>query len=162
MRIFIIGLPGCGKTTIAKLLANKLHYKFIDIDTAIEAKENMTINEIFKNKGESYFRTIEAQTLNDLNQIEDVVIACGGGICENNSKSSFKGITIFLKVDVKVLERRLANDTTRPLLKTNSIYQLAIKRNDKYANLADLTIENTNIDTTVETIIEVLNENFSN
>ncbi len=162
MRIFIIGLPGCGKTTIAKLLANRLHYKFIDIDTAIEAKENMTINEIFKNKGESYFRTIEAQTLNDLNQIEDVVIACGGGICENNSKSSFKGITIFLKVDVKVLERRLANDTTRPLLKTNSIYQLAIKRNDKYANLADLTIENTNIDTTVETIIEVLNENFSN
>lgn len=161
MRIFIIGLPGCGKTTIAKLLANRLHYKFIDIDTAIEAKENMTINEIFKNKGESYFRTIEAQTLNDLNQIEDVVIACGGGICENNSKSSFKGITIFLKVDVKVLERRLANDTTRPLLKTNSIYQLAIKRNDKYANLADLTIENTNIDTTVETIIEVLNENFS-
>lgn len=162
MRIFIIGLPGCGKTTIAKLLANRLHYKFIDIDTAIEAKENMTINEIFKNKGESYFRIIEAQTLNDLNQIEDVVIACGGGICENNSKSSFKGITIFLKVDVKVLERRLANDTTRPLLKTNSIYQLAIKRNDKYANLADLTIENTNIDTTVETIIEVLNENFSN
>ena len=162
MRIFIIGLPGCGKTTIAKLLANRLHYKFIDIDTAIEAKENMTINEIFKNKGESYFRTIETQTLNDLNQIEDVVIACGGGICENNSKSSFKGITIFLKVDVKVLERRLANDTTRPLLKTNSIYQLAIKRNDKYANLADLTIENTNIDTTVETIIEVLNENFSN
>ena len=162
MRIFIIGLPGCGKTTIAKLLANRLHYKFIDIDTAIEAKENMTINQIFKNKGESYFRTIEAQTLNDLNQIEDVVIACGGGICENNSKSSFKGITIFLKVDVKVLERRLANDTTRPLLKTNSIYQLAIKRNDKYANLADLTIENTNIDTTVETIIEVLNENFSN
>lgn len=162
MRIFIIGLPGCGKTTIAKLLANRLHYKFIDIDTAIEAKENMTINEIFKNKGESYFRTIEAQTLNDLNQIEDVVIACGGGICENNSKSSFKGITIFLKVDVKVLDRRLANDTTRPLLKTNSIYQLAIKRNDKYANLADLTIENTNIDTTVETIIEVLNENFSN
>lgn len=162
MRIFIIGLPGCGKTTIAKLLANRLHYKFIDIDTAIEAKENMTINEIFKNKDESYFRTIEAQTLNDLNQIEDVVIACGGGICENNSKSSFKGITIFLKVDVKVLERRLANDTTRPLLKTNSIYQLAIKRNDKYANLADLTIENTNIDTTVETIIEVLNENFSN
>lgn len=162
MRIFIIGLPGCGKTTIAKLLANRLHYKFIDIDTAIEAKENMTINEIFKNKGESYFRTIEAQTLNDLNQIEDVVIACGGGICENNSKSSFKGITIFLKVDVKVLERRLANDTTRPLLKTNSIYQLAIKRNDKYANLADLTIENTNMDTTVETIIEVLNENFSN
>lgn len=161
MRIFIIGLPGCGKTTIAKLLANRLHYKFIDIDTAIEAKENMTINEIFKNKGESYFRTIEAQTLNDLNQIEDVVIACGGGICENNSKSSFKGITIFLKVDVKVLERRLANDTTRPLLKTNSIYQLAIKRNDKYANLADLTIENTNIDTTIETIIEVLNENFS-
>ena len=162
MRIFIIGLPGCGKTTIAKLLANRLHYKFIDIDTAIEAKENMTINEIFKNKGESYFRTIETQTLNDLNQIEDVVIACGGGICENNSKSSFKGITIFLKVDVKVLERRLANDTTRPLLKTNSIYQLAIKRNDKYANLADLTIENTNMDTTVETIIEVLNENFSN
>ena len=162
MRIFIIGLPGCGKTTIAKLLANRLHYKFIDIDTAIEAKENMTIKKIFKNKGESYFRTIEAQTLNDLNQIEDVVIACGGGICENNSISSFKGITIFLKVDVKVLERRLANDTTRPLLKTNSIYQLAIKRNDKYANLADLTIENTNIDTTVETIIEVLNENFSN
>lgn len=162
MRIFFIGLPGSGKSTVAKLLAQRLNYKFIDMDTAISAREDMSINDIFKEKGEAYFRQVETKVLNSLNEIDNVVIACGGGVCLYNPKSSFKGLVIFLKVDVKVLEGRLVNDETRPLLKKNSIYELALERNDKYSQIADLTIENNKIDETVKTIVEVLHENFNN
>ncbi len=163
MRIFIIGLPGCGKTTIAKVLATRMNYKFIDMDKAIEARTGKTINDIFKDDGEAYFRKIETEVLESVNSLENVVIACGGGICENNSKSSFKGKVIFLKVDLQILEARLLNDNTRPLLKKNSIYQLAEKRNNLYQTIADITLTNNEgLEETVNNIIEVLNENIDN
>ena len=163
MRIFIIGLPGCGKTTVAKVLAAKMNYKFIDMDKAIEARTGKTINDIFKDDGETYFRKIETEVLESVNSLENVVIACGGGICENNSKSSFKGKVIFLKVDLKILEARLLNDNTRPLLKKNSIYQLAEKRNNLYQAIADITLTNNEgLEETVDNIIEVLNEDINN
>lgn len=163
MRIFIIGLPGCGKTTIAKVLATRMNYKFIDMDKAIEARTGKTINDIFKDDGETYFRKIETEVLESVNSLENVVIACGGGICENNSKSSFKGKVIFLKVDLQILEARLLNDNTRPLLKKNSIYQLAEKRNNLYQTIADITLTNNEgLEETVNNIIEVLNENIDN
>ncbi len=163
MRIFIIGLPGCGKTTVAKVLATKMNYKFIDMDKAIEARTGKTINDIFKDDGETYFRKIETKVLESVNSLENVVIACGGGICENNSKSSFKGKVIFLKVDLKILEARLLNDNTRPLLKKNSIYQLAEKRNNLYQAIADITLTNNEgLEETVDNIIEVLNEDINN
>lgn len=163
MRIFIIGLPGCGKTTIAKVLATRMNYKFIDMDKAIEARTGKTINDIFKDDGETYFRKIETKVLESVNSLENVVIACGGGICENNSKSSFKGKVIFLKVDLQILEARLLNDNTRPLLKKNSIYQLAEKRNNLYQAIADITLTNNEgLEETVDNIIEVLNEDINN
>ena len=162
MRIYLIGLPGCGKTTIAKVLSEKLNYKYVDMDVAIEARENKAINAIFKENGEPYFRQLEAKLLVDLAKIDDVVIACGGGVVENNLKFAFKGLVIFLKVDLDVLEKRLANDETRPLLKRNSIYQLALRRNELYTAISDITIDNNGVEETVNKILEAIqNENIN-
>lgn len=162
MRIYFIGLPGSGKSTVAKLLSNKLNYKFIDMDKAIEARCNKTINDIFKDDGEVYFRNVESKVLNDLNNISNVVIACGGGIVEKNPKSNFKGLVIFLTTPLEIIEERLANDSTRPLMKNNSIYELAKKRNKLYEDISDITIKNLNLEETVDLILEkIKNEDFN-
>ena len=77
--ITLIGMPGCGKTTIGKLLSKKLNYQFIDIDSYIEEKQGKTIDEIFKN-GEEYFRNIETEACRELGEIKNSIISSGGGV----------------------------------------------------------------------------------
>ena len=78
--LFIIGLPGCGKTTLSKMLAKYLNYNFYDMDLIIEKKEKMKISEIFKLYGEKYFREKESETLKELSELNNSVISTGGGI----------------------------------------------------------------------------------
>ena len=80
MRIYLIGLPGVGKTTIAKVLSERLKWQYIDLDVAIEARENMQISEIFTLKGEAYFREKETKILNELSEVPNLIISCGGSI----------------------------------------------------------------------------------
>ena len=75
----LTGMMGVGKSTIGKILAKKLEYKFVDVDRLIEKKEGLSINSIFKSKGESYFRKIEKEiTMTELNR-SNAVISLGGG-----------------------------------------------------------------------------------
>ena len=81
----LTGMMGVGKSTIGKILAKKLNYNFIDVDKIIEAKEGSSINLIFKNKSENYFRKIENEiTLSELKKINSV-ISLGGGAFLNNT-----------------------------------------------------------------------------
>ncbi len=110
---------GVGKSTIGKILAKKLNYNFIDVDKLIEEKEGLSINLIFKNKSESYFRNLENEiTLLELKK-SNSVISLGGGAFINNSirKSAKKLSTSFwLDVPIDVLIRRLKKSKQRPLL----------------------------------------------
>ena len=115
----LTGMMGVGKSTIGKILAKQLNYKFVDVDKLIENKEGSTINYIFKNKSESYFRKIE----NDITLIElqkdSSVISLGGGAFLNNSirKSAKKLSTSFwLDVSIDKLIKRLKKNRKRPLL----------------------------------------------
>ena len=81
--ITLIGLPGCGKTTVGNLLSDKLNYKFIDMDYYIEENEGKTIVELFKN-GEDYFRNIETETCRELGQKEKTIISSGGGVVKRS------------------------------------------------------------------------------
>ena len=115
----LTGMMGVGKSTIGKILAKNLNYKFIDVDKLIEDKEGSSINFIFKNKSENYFRKIE----NDITLIElqkdSSVISLGGGAFLNNSirKSAKKLSTSFwLDVSIDKLIKRLKKNRKRPLL----------------------------------------------
>ena len=115
----LTGMMGVGKSTIGKILAKKLSYNFVDVDKLIESKEDLSINLIFKNKGENYFRKIEYKvTLNEL-KTNSTVISLGGGAFLNNTirKSAKKLSTSFwLDVPVEELIRRLKKNKRRPLL----------------------------------------------
>ena len=140
-------MMGVGKSTIGKILAKKLKYNFIDIDKLIEDKEGVSINFIFKNKSESYFRKIENDiTLSELKKTS-AIISLGGGAFLNNSirKSAKKLSTSFwLDVPIDVLIKRLKKNGKRPLLlkkNTNEEIKKIYFARKKIYNEADYRIK---------------------
>ena len=117
--LVLTGMMGVGKSTVGKSLANKLSFKFKDIDKIIEIKEGCAIDIIFKNKGENYFRSLEKKiTLNELKK-ENTVISLGGGAFLNNSiRRTVKHSSVSFWLDVKtdILINRLKKNKKRPLL----------------------------------------------
>ncbi|MBP6459520.1 MAG: AAA family ATPase [Crocinitomicaceae bacterium] len=118
--IFLVGFMGVGKTTIAKKLAKKLNYDWIDTDQKIADREGISITDLFTSKGESYFREAEKDLLLSIADKSEMVIATGGGMpCFNDSMSLMNqiGKTIYLERSPKELFQRLRNATKdRPLL----------------------------------------------
>ena len=143
----LTGMMGVGKSTIGKNLAKKLNYNFVDVDKIIEAKEGQSINLIFKNKSEKYFRKIENDiTLFELKK-EKVVISLGGGaflndtIRKNAKKSS---VSFWLDVPLTVLIKRLKKSKQRPLLYKQNLNETVKKiyfERKKTYNEADYKIK---------------------
>jgi shikimate kinase len=133
MKIFLIGLPGSGKTTLGKQLAEKMNLPFADLDSEIEKKEGQTVKEIFAQKKESYFREMETKTLQEFCLLKsDFVMATGGGapcFFDNMSLMNQSGLSIFLDVPASEIARRLqqTNLTERPLFSKLSSDQLKDK-----------------------------------
>jgi len=143
----LTGMMGVGKSTIGKNLAKKLKYNFIDIDQLIEAKEGASINLIFKNKTESYFRKIENEiTLQELKK-DNSVISLGGGAFLNKSiraLSKKTAMSFWLDININELIKRLKKTKKRPLLYNkninNAVKELYLERKKIY-NEADYRIE---------------------
>ena len=120
--ICITGLMGSGKSMIGKELSNYLNLKFFDTDKEIELKTKKSINKIFEEEGESYFRDIEEKICVELLNHNNCVISLGGGSISNEkirkviSKNS---ISIYLQVNLKNLYNRLKSSKKRPLLNNN-------------------------------------------
>ncbi len=158
MRIYLIGMPGCGKSTLGKKLSKKLNYKFIDMDNYIEEKACMFIDEMFELYGEEYFRALETNTLEEFKNMDDVIISTGGGIIKNkNNKNLMDGKCIYLYVNPEELEKRLdSSSTVRPLLKEKTVYQLYEERKELYDYFKDIEIDNSNMNKAIEKIVEAL------
>lgn len=124
MLVYLIGYMGCGKTTAGKKLAKKLGYKFIDVDNLIEEAQGITIAEIFETQGEDAFRKIEQEMLATTFELENVIVATGGGApCFYNNMDAMNenGLTIYIEMSPKALLSRLkGNIEERPLLKGKS------------------------------------------
>ena len=117
--LVLTGMMGVGKSTVGKNLAQKLSYNFVDIDRTIESREGSTINLIFKNKSESYFRKIENEISLEKLKKKNTVISLGGGAFLNKSiRREIKNtsVSFWLDVDVSELIKRLKKAKKRPLL----------------------------------------------
>lgn len=158
MRIYLIGMPGIGKSTLGKVLAKQLNYEFIDMDQYIEMQACMFVDEIFDAYGEEHFRALERNTLEEFLHIDNIVIATGGGIIKNKqNKELLQGLCVYLTADLKDISSRLAESgIVRPLLKDNKLEELYIQRKDLYEYFSDLTVDNTNMDKAIEKIMEAV------
>lgn len=116
--VYLIGMMGAGKTTVGKLLAEQLGYRFMDTDAVVEQVTGRSIREFFAQSGEAAFRQMESQVLAELCAYMRLTIATGGGIVLKRENWGYlrHGIVVWLDVPVEQLQMRLEADTTRPLL----------------------------------------------
>lgn len=138
--IVLIGMPGCGKSTVGKLLAEKLGKTFVDADTEIITKAGMPIPEIFATQGEAGFRQIETDVLSDLGQKSGQIIATGGGCVtreENYPLLHQNGTIIWLKRDLE----KLPTDG-RPLSQSVALEQMYSVRKPLYERFCDCAVSN--------------------
>ena len=123
-RIVLIGYMGAGKTTIGRVLARKLELEFFDLDWYIEARYRMKIPQIFSERGESGFRELERLMLHEVCEMEDVVIACGGGtpcFFDNMDYINAQSESFYLKAEPEVLKAHLLmGKSQRPLIQGKS------------------------------------------
>ena len=150
-KIALIGMMGCGKSTIAKHLAKELKYILFELDEIFEAEEKILIKEFFEKYGEKAFRQKENEILKKALKIGATVLSCGGGIIllEENRKILFsKDVTsIFLKASPETIYERIKNDNSRPLLQVENpkeeIKKILSER-EKFYNQAHFTITTDN------------------
>lgn len=145
--IALVGFMGTGKTVIGRRLADSLGIDYLDLDEFIEKKEGMQIADIFQQKGEGYFRSVEKNIVAEVSAQASKVIACGGGVVlnEENIKNLKKnGVLICLSARPEVILERTKTFTHRPLLNVASskerIEELLKLRQPYYAK-ADYTID---------------------
>lgn len=166
MKLFLIGLPGSGKSTLGVKLAELLNFEFLDTDELIVKTEGLTINEIFHQFGEDHFRRLEESTLKQLNHLDNTVISTGGGLpCfyDNMNLILSMGFSVYLNVSPEVITKRLyaVNDQSRPMVKGKSKEDMLIFLIQKceeragFYKKANLEI---NGETTAEELIKVLKE----
>ena len=116
--IVFLGMMGSGKTSIGFLVSKKLKIKFFDIDYLIEKELNMTISEIFETKGEKFFRDFEEKITLKILKKKQIIIALGGGAFLNKkirTEILNNHVSIWLKLDIKTLIKRIRNSSRRPI-----------------------------------------------
>lgn len=157
MRIYLIGMPGVGKTRTGRELALKSNLKHYDLDELIVEKYG-TISDIFNNQGEAYFREIESLELKNISLEDDFVLSCGGGvILDLNNKKLMDGIVIFLDADLSIISEHLAKSKKdRPILKKKSLLELCEERKDKYEYFFDYKIKYENSESAVSKILDIM------
>lgn len=153
--IVLIGMPSAGKTTIGKMLEEKLGKEFFDLDDMIIAKAGKSIPEIFQESGEAGFRAIETEVAIEASKMNNKIIATGGGVVKHKVNMDFlrlNGITIFIDRDI---DKLISSDPNRPLSNSKQALQQMYKERyplyQKYA--AYIAVNNANIEETVDDIV---------
>lgn len=166
--LILTGMMGSGKSTVGLILLSKLQnsFNFIDTDELIVKIEGESINEIFKSKGESYFRALESRVVDELVNTTDKIIATGGGIVKNQDnikKLKKNGIVFYLSAPLEEIFSRLKNASNRPLLNSvdmkNTIDMLLKERQNLYKQ-ADYEVDTVNKspEEVADEIIEIYNK----
>jgi shikimate kinase len=148
LNIALVGMPGCGKSTLGKVLARHLGARFVDADTEIEAHIGMPIRAYFEIQGEPAFRDVELQVVEEISRREGQVIATGGGVvlrAANREALRARCKVVYLRATPDELFRRLRHDTHRPLLQVGDplkrLRELFRERDPLYRQAAHYTVE---------------------
>ena len=162
--ILLIGMPGCGKTTVGKRLSKELGYKFCDMDSYIEDISKSTVKELFE-KSEDYFRDFETRACRELSIIKDnIVISSGGGVVKRKENIDYfkeNGIIIFIDRPIEDIIKDV-DTNSRPLLKDgrSKLYNLYSERYNLYKDYSQYRISNNkDIETVIDYIILAINSN---
>ncbi len=149
--IYLVGFMGTGKSSVGRRLARERKIDFVDLDQLIEEREKKTISDIFKEKGESYFRALERKLLQEIASRANQVVACGGGVVidpENIKLMKNSGTVVCLSATPEVIMERTRKANHRPLLNVpdplETICALLADR-QKFYSQADITIDTSEI-----------------
>ena len=166
--IVLVGMMGAGKTTVGRRLANRLGRRFVDSDEEVEKAAGMTIEDIFKERGEAEFRAGEARVIARLLREEGIVLGTGGGAFinpETRALAKTAAVSVWIKADFELLFARVSRRSNRPLLKTanprETLKNLMDARYPIYAE-ADVTIVSRDVpqDEVASEVIDALLAHF--
>jgi shikimate kinase len=164
--IFLIGPMGSGKSAVGRQLARQLHLDFYDSDVEIERRTGVDIPYIFEKEGEAGFREREREVIESLTQLENVVIATGGGailLPENRNRLTQRGRTVYLKTGIEQQLDRTRQGRQRPLLYTDDpearLRELMEERAHLYESSASVTVvtDDRQVRAVVDEIVQRLN-----
>jgi len=146
--LFLVGMMGAGKTTVGRQLANRLGKVFHDTDREIETRTGVRVAVIFDVEGEGGFRRREAEVVDQITALDNIVLATGGGVVldpRNRENLQARGFVIYLHAEPKALWQRTRNDKSRPLLqgadplqRLETLYKVS---DPLYRGIADLVID---------------------
>lgn len=143
MKVWLVGMPGSGKTTVGPLLAERLRLRFVDVDAEIEARAGRDVAGIFAEAGEGGFRSLEREVIASLARDGDAVIAAGGGAvidAANREAMRASGRVVLLEAAAEVLAARLAG-APRPVTAGADLARLLRDRAEAYGAAAHLVVE---------------------
>ncbi|MDY2778112.1 MAG: shikimate kinase [Collinsella sp.] len=143
--IFFIGFLGAGKSTLARNLGSMFNRRFVDTDRLVERRQNASVTQIFKERGEAAFRLLETQVLESLSCERSLLVGCGGGIVEtprNIELMHEMGYCVYLDGDITDSLRQIRRSDTRPDFKSaDHAARLLEHRRPLYLEAADLTVD---------------------
>ena len=169
--VFLVGIMGCGKSSIGSRFAKLWDIDFFDVDKLIEKEEGLSVSKIFGEKGEKYFRDKELEVINKLISDKPSIIATGGGAFINDDIRKLildKAISVWLKADFNIVLERVSRKNTRPLLEKGNkeeILKELFEKRTPYYEKADITVESSNkshkftIDRLEESLIKYIENN---
>ncbi|HVG23264.1 MAG TPA: shikimate kinase [Thermoanaerobaculia bacterium] len=144
MKIYLVGFMGSGKTTIGRELALRIDAPFFDLDELIESAEQLTIRDLFAQRGEPYFRKRERDLLRSTRNLDAAVIATGGGTFTFDENIQFiqsEGLSVYLSAPYALLRSRIGKKEDRPLFRDDiSTHELYANR-IRYYRMSDITID---------------------
>ncbi len=147
MIVYLVGMPGAGKSVVGKELAGRLGVPFIDLDAEIERETGSSVTDIFAAEGEAAFRAREAAALTDASMHDPAVVACGGGVVlepANRITLRNTGVAVFLDVPLEVLQGRVRPAADRPLIRAEGdLERLLAAREPLYREFAAHVVEGT-------------------
>ncbi len=140
MIVYLVGMPGAGKTVVGQELAGRLGVPFVDIDAEIERETGRSVTEIFEQDGEAVFRGLEATQLMRAGAQDPAVVSCGGGVVlepANRITLRNTGVVVFLDVPLEILRERISPNTDRPLIREQGdLDRLLAEREPLYREFA--------------------------